>query len=51
MMLISKKVDYVKINLIYVDGWKEEYLENYENGKIELKEKYLGKIPIEEVKK
>ena len=50
-MLIGKRSDFVRNNTIYVDGWKEEYIENNENGKIELKEKYVGKIPIEEVKK
>ena len=49
-MIIGNKVDNVINSRIYVDGWKEEYIEN-DDGKTELSEKYLGKIPIEEVKK
>ena len=50
-MIIGKKVDIVRNNTIYVDGWKEDYIENEANGEIEMKEKYVGKIAIEDVQK
>ena len=51
MIIIGKKVDIVRNNTIHVDGWKEDYIENEANGEIEMKEKYVGKIAIEDVQK
>ena len=48
-MIIGRKTENVKNNSIYVDGWDEEYVGNAESSEIELKEKYVGKIPIQEV--
>ena len=48
-MKIGRKTENVRNNAIYVDGWEEEYLVNNENQEVDLKEKYIGKIPIEEV--
>ena len=50
-MIIGKKVDIVRNNTIYVDGWKKDYIENEANSEIEMKEKYVGKIAKEDVQK
>ena len=50
-MMIGKKKENVINNTIYLDGWKEEYRENTENGEVDLEDKYIGKIAIEEVNK
>ena len=50
VMIIGKELENVRNNKIYVDGWTEEYFENEATGDIELKEKYVGKIAVEEVK-
>ena len=48
-MIIGKKKENVINNTIYLDGWKEEYRENSKNGEVDLEDKYIGKIAIEEV--
>ena len=50
MMVIGKNKEKVKNDKIFVDGWTEEYSENETSGEIELLEKYIGKVSIEEVK-
>ena len=47
-MMIGKKKENIINNTIYLDGWKEEYRENCENGEVDLEDKYVGKIAIEE---
>ena len=37
-------------NEVFVDGWKEDYIENIETGEINLVDNYIGEVPIEEVK-
>ena len=49
-MLIGKRPEKVLNNALYVDGWKEEYVENKENGEMDLVEHYIGDVILEEVK-
>ena len=49
MMVIGKRKENFRSNPIYVDTWTEEYIENEKTGEIELDEKYVGKVQIEEV--
>ena len=37
-------------NELFVDGWKEDYIENIETGEINLMDSYIGQVPIEDVK-
>ena len=50
MMIIGKNKEIIRNNKIHVDKWMEEYIENKETGEIDLKEKYIGEVEIEEVK-
>ena len=48
-MIIGKKCESVVHNKLFVDGWKEEYVENLESGEMDLVEKYIGEVALEEV--
>ena len=50
VMIIGKEVDKVRNNKIYIDKWSEEYIDDEETGETQLKENYVGKIALEEVK-
>jgi hypothetical protein len=45
-MLIGKNCDNVINNELKVDGWKEEYIDNIENGETDLDDHYIGEVPI-----
>ena len=49
MMIIGHHIENLRNNPVYVDCWKEEYIENSETGEIDLNEKYIGEVPIEQV--
>ena len=49
MMIVGKNKENIRNDKIHVDKWMEEYIENKETGEIDLKEKYTGKVAIEEV--
>ena len=50
-MLVGKKhqLENVISNKLFVDAWKEEYVENSESGEMDLVEKYIGEVALEEV--
>ena len=50
VMIIGRELENVINYPIYADEWTESYFENEVTGDIEIKEKYEGKIAIEEVK-
>jgi hypothetical protein len=49
-MIVGKKQENIINNKLFVDGWKEDYIENIETGEINLVDNYIGEVPIEEVK-
>ena len=49
-MLIGKKPEEVINNALFVDGWKEDYVENKETGEMDLVEQYIGDVELEQVK-
>ena len=49
-MVIGKNREKVINTELFVDKWEEEYSENPETGEMDLVERYIGKVMLEEVK-
>ena len=49
-MIIVKNHENVIKTELFVDKWEEEYSENPEKGEMDLVERYIGKVMLEEVK-
>ena len=49
-MVIGKHREQVINTELFVDKWEEEYSENPETGEMDLVERYIGKVMLEEVK-
>ena len=49
-MVIGKNREKVINTELFVDKWEEEYSENPEKGEMDLVERYIGKVMLEEVK-
>ena len=49
MLNVGNNPENIRKNTLSVDGWSEDYFENVKNKEIELIEKHIGKVLIEEV--
>ena len=48
-MLIGNKKENVINNKLFVDEWEEVVVDNSETGEVDLVDKYIGEVALEEV--